>query len=281
MLYFTYGGFMEYVYLENVVKQIEVNRLFYEYEKNKMELTKRWEIGHIIASYEQKEGKAVGKIAPRLKHIDYSYGYSYLFYYRKYYQLYPKPLKLFSSFTWHHLRRLLPLLKEERDYFLFKAIKENLSVRDLAYQIKNTKEVSVIKRVEVKNPDAIMKLMGTSEEKYEVLILAHLKSFLESLRPSFFIAKEMFYVNSFYIDFLLYSIKYNCYIVILLRFKNDKRDEAYLRNCMQLIDLYQKEVFQQKTLGVIACQKGDEIILCYYGSQNFTLKPYDIYYVNI
>lgn len=272
---------MEYVYLENIVKQIEVNKLFLEYEKNKMELTKRWEIGHIIANYEQKEGKVVGKIAPRLQRIDYSYGYSYLFYYRKYYQLYPQPLNIFSTFTWHHLRRLLPLLKEERDYFLFKSIKEKLSVKDLVYQIKNTKDIPIIKRAETKNLNAIMKFMNPPDKKQEIIILAHLKSFLENLKPNFFIAKEMFYLHSHYIDFLLYSIKYNCYIVILLRFKESKSDEAYLRNCMHLIDFHQKEVFHQKTLGVIASQKGDEIIMQYYGSQIFSLKPYEISYVNI
>ena len=67
-----------------------------------------------------------------------------------------------------------------------------------------------------------------------------------------------------YIDFLLYNIEYNCYVVVELKVTELKKDYIdQIELYMNYIDKNIKKVTQDNTIGIIVCRKDNRFVMEY------------------
>ena len=92
--------------------------------------------------------------------------------------------------------------------------------------------------------------------------------FLKELGIGFLYAGSEVKINigtSFhYIDFLLFNVKFNCYVVVELKITEFKAE--YIGQVMKYINYVDKnikECFNDKTVGVIICRKENKYVMEY------------------
>ncbi|MCI9586112.1 MAG: DUF1016 domain-containing protein, partial [Bacilli bacterium] len=74
-----------------------------------------------------------------------------------------------------------------------------------------------------------------------------------------------------YIDFLLYNVKFNCYVVLELKTTSFKAEYVgQVKKYMGYVDEHIKEVFNDKTIGIIMCLENDKYVFKY-------IKPNDVF----
>ena len=67
-----------------------------------------------------------------------------------------------------------------------------------------------------------------------------------------------------YIDFLLFNVKFNCYVVVELKVTEFKAEYiGQITKYINYIDKNIKESFNDKTVGVIICKKENKYIMEY------------------
>ena len=78
-----------------------------------------------------------------------------------------------------------------------------------------------------------------------------------------------------YIDFLLFNVKFNCYVVIELKVIEIKAE--YIGQIMKYInyvDKHIKEIHNEKTVGVIICKKENKYVMEYCTNPNIFVSTY-------
>lgn len=153
---------------------------------------------------------------------------------------------LSAQLSWSHYCELLPIESiDEINYYVMITEKQNLSVRQLRFKLKNkeynrlpeeTKNKLIIKeqsKVEdlIKNPIIIKNSSNyeiISEKILQKLILEDITSFLKELGEGFCFIDNEYKIkigNRYnYIDLLLFNIKFNCYVVIELKITELKKE---------------------------------------------------------
>ena len=252
---------------------------------------------------EAQGGEARAKYGDRLIR-DYSIkltnelgpGYSIrsLKYMRKFY-IFQKGQTLSAQLTWSHYVELIRLDDVNMiRYYISVCEIYNLSVRELRNKIK-TKEYERIGYKEeiekpkvntlIKNPIVIKTKKALSKEVNEYvlhkLILEDMDNFLKELGQGFsYIGHEVKIKigrNYHYIDFLLFNIKFNCYIV--LEIKVDKMKAEYIgqiQKYMNYVDKNIKEIFNDNSVGIIICKKEDRYVLEYCSDDRIFTTTYEI-----
>ena len=252
---------------------------------------------------EAQGGEARAKYGDRLIR-DYSIkltnelgpGYSIrsLKYMRKFY-IFQKGQTLSAQLTWSHYVELIRLDDVNMiRYYISVCEIYNLSVRELRNKIK-TKEYERIGYKEeiekpkvntlIKNPIVVKTKKALSKEVNEYvlhkLILEDMDNFLKELGQGFsYIGHEVKIKigrNYHYIDFLLFNIKFNCYIV--LEIKVDKMKAEYIgqiQKYMNYVDKNIKEIFNDNSVGIIICKKEDRYVLEYCSDDRIFTTTYEI-----
>lgn len=80
-----------------------------------------------------------------------------------------------------------------------------------------------------------------------------------------------------YIDFLLYNIKYNCYVVVEI--KVTKLHESHIGQVLKYmgyIDKNIKEPTNNKTIGIIICKENNNLILNYINPDGIYTSTYKL-----
>ena len=145
---------------------------------------------------------------------------------------------LWTQLTWSHLRLLFNLEVDSMNYYIQTIINNHLSVRELEFKIKSneyerlpksTKKKLISKdKVEIKdlvpNPILIKNKNNVdlvTEKALHRLILEDIESFMKELGDSFSFIGSEYKIKigdrNYYIDLLLFNIKYNCYVVVELK----------------------------------------------------------------
>ena len=182
------------------------------------------------------------------------------------------------------------------EYYVKISIEQNLSVRQLRERIKNkeyerldnktkeklisSNETSVVDFI--KNPIAIKNTTNKeiiSEKVLQKVILEDIPSFLKELGNGFsFIGNEykIKIGNRYnYIDFLLYNIEFNCYVVVELKVTELKKEHiGQIEVYMNYIDRNLKEINQDKTIGIIICKKNNKFIMEYCSDSRILAREY-------
>ena len=188
---------------------------------------------------------------------------------------------LCDQLQWSHYRYLLPILDDKKfNYYIYITAKLNLSVRELREKIKNNEYERIGKKQElekpkvntlIKNPIIIKtnkNIAKVNEYVLHQLILEDMDNFLKELGIGFMYAGNEVKIKIGerynYIDFLLFNVKYNCYVVIELKVTEVKAEHiGQITKYINYVDKHIKEVFNDKTVGVIICRKENKFIMEY------------------
>ena len=83
--------------------------------------------------------------------------------------------------------------------------------------------------------------------------------------------------RNYYIDLLLFNIKYNCYVVVELKVTEFKVEYiAQVQKYMNYIDKNIKEYKNDKTIGIIICRRENKFIIEYCSDKRIIVREYKI-----
>ena len=99
-----------------------------------------------------------------------------------------------------------------------------------------------------------------TEKVLHSLILENIEDFMKELGNSFSFIGSEYKIKigdrNFYIDLLLFNIKYNCYVVVELKITEFKVEYiSRVQKYMNFIDKNIKEIDNNKTMGILICKK--------------------------
>ena len=283
MIYINY-----YNEIKNTLVKNEVYKKVKDYSKNKSDLSAYFEVGRLIVEAQGGEKRAkygnklIKEYSEKLtKELGKGYTVSNLRKMRQFYLLFKKHSTLSSELSWSHYSELIHISDNtERNYYLSISKKLNLSVRELRARIKSKEYERVGYKEEleeprintlIKNP-IIIKTNNPNEKLSEYAlhqtILENIEDFLKELGIGFLYAGSEVKIKIGsrynYIDFLLFNVKFNCYVVIELKITEFKAE--YIGQIMKYINYVDKNIkepFHDKTVGVIICKKENKFVMEY------------------
>ena len=297
MIYINYYNEIK----ETLVKN-EVYKKVKDYSKNKSDLNAYFEVGRLIVEAQGGEKRAkygnklIKEYSEKLtKELGKGYDVSNLKRMCQFYLLFKKGgtvCHLSETLSWSHYRYLLPLNDiNEISYYINISKELNLSVRELKERIKSKeyerigykqelegpKINTLIKNpiiIKVDNPD-----IKLSEYALHQSILENMDDFLKELGIGFaYIGSEVKVKigdRYNYIDFLLFNVKFNCYVVIELKVTEMKTEYiGQVTKYINYVDKNIKEVFNDKTVGVIICRKENKFVMEYCSNDRIFTTTY-------
>ena len=294
-----------YEEIEHLIKRNEVSKRVRKLEENYSLVETYWHIGKIIVEAQGGSTRAkygnelIKKWSIKLTEL-YGKGYdaSNLKRFRQFYLVFRKDGAVRHQLSWTHIRKLLPIKDEnKRNYFINLCIKNNLSERELTREIKSNAYERLVDKpdkidiivptkysitTDMKNPIIIpVKSEVASEHDLELNILANLDFFFKQLENGFLYAGHQYKIsdgkNSYYIDILLFNYKMNAFVVVELKLRSlRKEDKAQMEFYMKLVDEQVKEVYHNKTIGIIISKESDEFIVNFVRQEDIIPLSYEI-----
>ena len=270
-----------------------------EFENNKdivdnrseLDLVTYYKVGRLVTEAILKYGDdIVLEYAEKWKEdVDKKYTDINLRRYRYFYLLIENGALFSFDLKWSHYVELLHLNAKKANYYIYLVIHNNLSIRELRSRVKNReydklysnlnedlyngKKINgdtCIKDV-IKNPLFIRNSVSTNKlPDFEMhnLIIDDIKEFSSKLNTSYSIIgieyDVLFDDNKYSIDLLLYSVKYNCYIVVLLKSGSFKSDYIFqVDNYMEYVDNNIRLISENKSVGIVVLRKDNKDIISY------------------
>ena len=294
-----------YEEIEHLIKRNEISKRVRKLEENYSLVETYWHIGKIIVEAQGGSTRAkygnelIKKWFIKLTEL-YGKGYdaSNLKRFRQFYLVFRKDGAVRHQLSWTHIRKLLPIKDEnKRNYFINLCIKNNLSERELTREIKSNAYERLVDKpdkidiivptkysitTDMKNPIIIpVKSEVASEHDLELNILANLDFFFKQLGNGFLYAGHQYKIsdgkNSYYIDILLFNYKMNAFVVVELKLRSlRKEDKAQMEFYMKLVDEQVKEVYHNKTIGIIISKESDEFIVNFVRQDDIIPLSYEI-----
>ena len=296
-----------YKEIETLVKKIEIGKVIREKQANK-ELTEAyWNIGKLIV--DAQDGKEKAKYGDELlkewsKKLSLKYGKGYnltnLKRFRQFFLTFPIYGTVINQLNWTIIRTLLPLKNEnKRNYYINLCIINNLSKRQLEKEIKNNSyerllnkpdKIDIIAPLQssvitdkFKNPIVLelKKEEIKNEKDLEEIIYLQLNDFFLQLGDGFMWVGNQYKITAdnknYYIDMLLYNIKYNCYVVVEIKCRNlKKEDKGQVEFYMNLVDKYVKEPINNPTIGIIITKEQDKLVASFIKSDKLVPLTYEL-----
>ena len=280
----------------------EIYKKVKDYSKNKSDLNTYFEVGRLIV--EAQGGEARAKYGNRLikeysekltKELGRGYTYTNLSRMRQFYLLSLKVATVWQQFnvlTWSHYKLLLTFNDiDEIKYYISISSQLNLSVRELRERIKTKEYERLGEKIEleepkvdtlIKNPILIKVKNKNNKLKEYALhksILENIEDFLKELGIGFtFVGSEVKIKlgdRYNYIDFLLFNVKFNCYVVIELKVTEIKAEYiGQITKYINYVDKHIKEIYNEKTVGVIICKKENKYVMEYCTNPNIFVSTY-------
>ena len=291
--------------IKNIIIDNEVYKKVKDYSKNKHELENYYKIGKLLI--EAQGGEERAKYGDRLIkeyskklviEVGKKYNYKTLLRIRQFYLFSEKFATLSRNLTWSHYVELLSINDINKiNYYIDITIKYNLSVRELRKKIKSkeyerldesTRNKLIKKETlnisdNIKHPIVIKNKYNRndiSEKMLKGLILEDIDSFLHELGEGFTYVGNEYKIklgnNYNYIDILLFNIKYNCYVVIELKVTELKKEHiGQIHTYMNYIDKNVKNIYQDKTIGIIIVRKDNQFIMEYCSDERIYRTTYE------
>ena len=284
---------------ETLIKN-EIYKKVKDYSKNKSDLNTYFEVGRLIV--EAQGGEARAKYGNKLikeyslkltKELGKGYTVSALKRMRQFYLLFQNGATMSHQLTVSHYIELLKLKNfQEIKYYIVISEKLNLSVRELRKKIKSKEYERLGKDIKLEEPKVntliknpiLIKVKNKNEKLTEYAlhqsILENIKDFLKELGIGFaFIGSEVKIKigdRYNYIDFLLFNTKFNCYVVVELKVTEMKAEYiGQITKYINYVDKNIKEVFHEKTVGVIICKKENKYVMEYCTNPNIFTTTYE------
>jgi predicted nuclease of restriction endonuclease-like (RecB) superfamily len=195
-----------------------------------------------------------------------------------------------AQLPWFHLCTLLDKLKtrEERDWYLAKAVQHNWSRNILGMQIETRllerdgaavtnfavsppKPQSDLARESLKDPyrfDFLGLTEKAQEREVESALVKHVTEFLLELGAGFaFVGRQVLLDvggDEFFIDLLFYHLKLRCYVVIELKGGKFKPEHlGQLGFYLTAVDRQVKGEHDNSTIGLLLCKNKNKVVAEY------------------
>jgi len=214
---------------------------------------------------------------------------------RKFFLLIQKGAALRHQLSWTHYKTLISLTSIQKiNYYINISISQNLSYRELHNRIKANEYERIGYKEEleepkintlIKNPIIIKSKVKISDDVSEKilhgLIMEDMDNFLKELGFYFTYVSHEYKIrinNTYhYIDFLLFNIKYNCYVVVEIKVTKMKPEYiGQVLKYMNYIDKNIKEGFNDKTVGVVICKKDNKYVMEYCSNIRIFVSTYKL-----
>ena len=291
--------------VNSYVKKVEIGKAIRETNAN-MELVEcYWNVGRLIV--EAQGGKDKSKYGNELlkdwsakltKEYGKGYDYTNLSRFRQLYLCFPIIGAVRQQLSWTIIRTILPIKDEnKRNYYINLCIENNLSQRELIKEIKSNsyerlehkpEKIDMIVPIKVpaiinnfKNP-ILLELKDKeikSESDLEKLIYSQLSCVFLQLGKGFTWVGNQYKVSdvnkNYFIDMLLYNIKYDCYVVVEIKCRKlKKEDKGQVEFYMNLVDNYVKEPNNNPTIGIIITKDQDKFVANFVRSEKLVPLTY-------
>ena len=292
--------------VNSYVKKVEIGKAIRETNAN-MELVEcYWNVGRLIV--EAQGGKEKAKYGNELIKTwaeklteEYGKGYNYtnLSRFRQFYLAFPIVAPLGQQLSWTIIRTILPIKDEnKRNYYINLCIANNLSKRELEKEIKSNSyerleykpdKIDVVVSTKVpaivnnfKNP-ILLELKDKeikSESDLEKLIYSQLSYVFLQLGKGFTWVGNQYKVSdgnkNYFIDMLLYNVRYNCYVVVEIKCRKlKKEDKGQVEFYMNLVDNFVKEPSNNPTIGIIITKDQDKFVANFVRSEKVVPLTYE------
>ncbi len=292
--------------VNSYVKKVEIGKAIRETNAN-MELVEcYWNVGRLIV--EAQGGKEKAKYGNELIKTwaeklteEYGKGYNYtnLSRFRQFYLDFPIVAPLGQQLSWTIIRTILPIKDEnKRNYYINLCIANNLSKRELEKEIKSNSyerleykpdKIDIVVSTKVpaivnnfKNP-ILLELKDKeikSESDLEKLIYSQLSYVFLQLGKGFTWVGNQYKVSdgnkNYFIDMLLYNVKYNCYVVVEIKCRKlKKEDKGQVEFYMNLVDNFVKEPSNNPTIGIIITKDQDKFVANFVRSEKVVPLTYE------
>ncbi len=285
---------------ETLVKN-EIYKKVKDYSKNKSDLNAYFEVGRLIVEAQGGEKRAkygnklIKEYSEKLtKELGKGYTERNLRNMRSFYIKFRKWHTVCAELNWSHYRLLLSMSNNNMiNYYIYIVKSQNLSVRELRERIKSKEYERIGYKEEleeprintlIKNP-IMIKTNNSNEELSEYAlhksILENMDDFLKELGIGFaYIGSEVKIKigdRYNYIDFLFFNVKYNCYVVIELKVTEMKVEYVgQVTKYINYVDKNIKELFNDKTVGVVICKKENRFIMEYCSDDRIFTTTYKV-----
>ncbi len=285
---------------ETLIKN-EIYKKVKDYSKNKSDLNAYFEVGRLIVEAQGGEKRAkygnklIKEYSEKLTNeLGKGYKVSNLKNMRQFYLIFKKCQALPGELTWSHYIELIRLNSmKEIDYYIYITRVQNLSYRELHERIKSKEYERIGYKEELEEPKIntfiknpiIIKVGDKNERLTEYAlhrsILENIDDFLKELGVGFtYVGSEVKIKigdRYNYIDFLLFNVKYNCYVVIELKVTEMKAEYiGQITKYINYIDKNVKELFNDKTVGVVICKRENKYVLEYCSDNRIFTTTYKV-----
>lgn len=293
--------------INNYVKKAEIGKSIRESNASRELVECYWNVGRLIVEAQGGTEKAkygnslLKKWAEKLtKEYGKGYDYSNMRRFRKFYLAFPNCAPLELNLTWTLLKVILPLKDvNKKNYYINLCLSNNLSRRELEKEIKSNSyerlenkpdKIDIVVPASVpnitsnlKNP-ILLNLNGKeikSESDLEKLIYSQLNYVFLQLGNGFMWVGNQYKIGdgnkNYFIDMLLYNIKYNCYVVVEIKCRNlKKEDKGQVEFYMNLMDKYVKEPINNPTIGIIITKEQDKLVASFIKSDKLVPLTYEL-----
>ena len=286
--------------IKDVLVKNEIYKKVKDYSKNRSDLNTYFEVGRLIV--EAQGGEARAKYGNKLikeysekltKELGKGYNVTNLKGMRQFFLKSPTLSDQLYNLSWSHILEIVYLEKaDEINYYIYIISKLNLSVRELRERIKSKEYERIGKNIKleepkvnnlIKNPILIKvknKNVKLTEYALHKSILENIDDFLKELGIGFLYAGSEVKIKIGdrynYIDFLLFNYIYNCFIVIELKVTEMKAEYiGQITKYINYVDKNIKEIFHEKTVGVIICKKENKYVMEYCTNPNIFVSTYE------
>ncbi len=258
-----------------------------------------WQIGRDILVRQADQGwgaKVIDRLAHDLRNVfSKMKGFSprNLKYMRAVAEAWPEPefvQQAAAQLPWFHLCTLIDKLatREERDWYLAKAVEHNWSRNVLVMQIETRlrerqgkavtnfeqrlpKPQSDLARESIKDPyrfDFLGLTDEAQEREIESALVQHVTRFLLELGAGFaFVGRQVLLDvggEEFFIDLLFYHLKLRCYVVIELKAGKFKPEHlGQLGFYLTAVDRQVKSEQDNPTIGLLLCKSKNQVVAEY------------------
>ena len=287
---------------EKIIKS-EIYDRAKDYSKDRHKVSVYFETGKLLSEAGKEYGKNIIKQYSEnlMIEVGKKYNERNLRYMRQFYEIFSnvKWNPLGSKLSWSHFRELLIVKNIDAImYYIDVCEKNNLSKRQLQERIKsreydrlsNETKNKLITKEQLKvndlipNPIIIKSNLSNediSEYALKQFILNNIDNFLNQLGDGFTYVGNEYKIkvgNTYnYIDFLLYNIKYKCYVVVELKVTELKKEHTgQVMTYMNYIDRNIKTIEENGTVGIIICKQDNEYVIKYCSDDRIISREYKI-----
>ena len=288
--------------IKNTLIKNEAYKKVKDYSKNKSDLNAYLEVGRLLIVAQGGEERAqygnrlIKEYSLKLtKELGKGYNSSSLKRMRKFYILIQKGATVSHQLTWSHYVEIIKLNDVQKiKYYIYICETQNLSVRELRDKLKSNEYERIGYKEEleepkvntlIKNPIIINTKNKVSDDVSEYIlhefILEDMDNFLKELGNGFaYIGHEVkIKIGEYfhYIDFLLFNYKFNCFVIVEIKVTKMKAEYVgQVKKYMNYVDKNIKEVFNDKSVGVIICKKEDRYVLEYCSDDRIFMTTYEM-----